>query len=553
MTDKALPIRTFVRVGFLLAFMESHIMCNKCVVPATPLLAYWAEHKTRPFLVREYLMAQYQQENMQYWSHSRPFWVNDVKPASQKVGHDTAKRLATINKMATRDVTTVEDAETISEYLRYIGYIAIPVATKIEPNYMATMNKLRDEWEGIDVIHTLHPFITAQGSTHEEYSKSNYRFNIIDRLHKVHVSTEDINQIAYYPTLKHMREGREVRTRLGRYLTKYQELLALTDSDIKNIAEKHMANMRSRGGWEVDFIEHNDAQGWCDVYASNDVGSCMRGMDAVRVYAHDKSVLRLAYIRAGEKIIARCIVRDDEYKGWIRVYPDSNGSAEGRFLLDYLKTNGYPNQTNLDGVLLRHIEESEGIVCPYIDYGNNGEQSVGVVVVDNTYYLKVGEGELEATNTSGYVNENSHVCERCGDGFSHDDSLTYIEHDSISVCECCRDNNYAYAYGRRHEDYFPEDECVRVGDNYYWVDTISYHDIGYCDYHEEYFPNDELVSTANGTFHYDVCVSVDRHTDYEYVFNTDVHKLSDGTTCHEDDAEHYQAEINDLAEAEAEA
>ena len=538
-------------------------MCNKCEStvrePATPLLARWTElsnNTARNYLIRDHLNQQHRTENIQHWSHARRSWTTEYHPEQQKRGHEIAKQKSIVNKIASQDATTSEDMEATYTYLKYMTYINEQIARKIEPTLFTTLTKLREEWEGLDIMNKLHPYVNDHSnSSHDAYANAQMGFVRMNMLHQIHLSTEDINQIAYYPTLAHMRAGREVRTRLGRYLTKYQQAFKLTDTDIKSITEKHQANMRSRGGWSVEFIEHNDEGGWMTVYDSNDVGSCMKGMDAVRVYAHDKSVLRLAYVKAGEKIIARCIVREDDAKGWLRVYPDPNGYAEGRYLLDYLKANGYDQQTSLDGALLRYITEGGSIVCPYIDYGSGGDQCVGVVERNGVKYLEVGRNDYSATNTNGYVEDNSQDCDECGDSTDSDD-LTYIEHSGNNVCPCCRDNNYTYAYGSRYEDFFPEDECVRVNDNWYWRDTIHNHDIGYCEHSGEYYPNDEIVNTYDGDYHQDYVVSVDRHTDYEYVYENNVHTLSDGTTCHEDDADHYQAEIDDAeisADAELEA
>lgn len=550
-------------------------MCNKCEVtslePATHLLKIWANIKSayeapreayrRAEFMRNEMRNNHRRENVEYWHHGSRSWVTSDRPNNQKRGHEIAMAHAINNKTATRDATTIEDMAQTHAYLKSLEYLNRRISMNIEPTYDQTAVKLRDgTWEALDIMEKLHPYLTKDNRNNDDYDAyhlSRMYFVQMNYLHKVHVSTEDINQIAYYPTLKHMRDGREVRTRLGRYLTKYQTALALTDADIKSIAEKHMANMRSRGGWEVDFIEHDDEAGWLRVYDSENVGSCMRGMDAIRVYAHEKSVLRLAHVKAGDRIVARCIVRDgnDDERGWLRVYPDANGSAEGRFLLDYLKTNGYEKQTNLDGVLLRYITEGSSIVCPYIDSGNNGDQSVGVVHRNGVTYLKAGGNDYTATETNGYVEDNTYECDDCGDRCDESD-ITYIESADHHVCECCRDNDYTYAFGRRHEEYFPNDEVVEVGGTYYWTQTIMYHDeVGYCQYNDEYYLSDDLVSTADGDVHVDDAVELD-HEDsngYSYAIPNKVHTLSDGTTCHEDEADHYQAEIDDALLEEAQA
>jgi hypothetical protein len=310
--------------------------------------------------------------------------------------------------------------------------------------------------------------------------------------------------------------------------------------------------MQARNGWAVQFVAHDDPQGWVNIYDDDTVSSCMQGERAVRVYAHEKSVLRLAYVKVGEKVIARCIVRDDDDNnatGYLRVYPDSNGYAEGRYLLDYLITNGYPNKTNLNGVLLQHIETHKGIVCPYLDYGNNGDQSVSIDYIDGSNYLVVGGGDYRTDNTIGYIeNDNCH-CDDCNDSV-HQEDTRYIEYSERTVCQSCADNDYTYARGRHGHEYYPNNVCVEVEGDWYYKDTIDYHDIGYCEHSNEYYRMENLQCTTDGTFHQDYCIAVDHYTDYVYVYERNVATLSDGTTCHENDEDHYQAEI-DVAEAEA--
>lgn len=529
-------------------------MCNKCdtpAVPATPLLKHWSERKGSSYragYIRDYMQNNITTTNIQYWSHARHAWITSEHPENQERGHKFAKAKAIVNKQASREPMSLQDMENLTLYFKSLEYINGRISEQIEPTYYSTSSKIRNgEWEMLDIMNKLHPYVNNQGSTHDDYVRAQAGFVTLDRLHRIHVSTEDINQIAYYPTLKHMREGREVRTRLGRYLTKYQQAFSLTESDIKNMTEKHASNMRARGGWEVGFVEHNDADGWLNVYRSPDVNSCMQDMEAIRIYAHEQSVLRLAYVKAGERIIARCIVREDgDAKGWLRVYPDPNGYSEGRYLLDYLKTHGYDNHTNLDGVRLRYVTEGNRIVCPYIDCGSGGDQSVDVVHEDGKSYLVAGGCDFSATNTDGFVEDNTRDCDACGDTVD-DDETTYIEHDGCNVCEYCRDNNYTYAYGRRYQDYFPEDECIQVGEDYYWLETINDHDIYQCDHSSEYHHSDDLITTIDGLFHSDYIVSLD-HADgdgNDYAFKDRVHTLSDGTTCHIDDADSFQIEIDE--------
>jgi hypothetical protein len=158
----------------------------------------------------------------------------------------------------------------------------------------------------------------------------------------------------------------------------------------------------------------------------------------------------------------------------------------------------------------------------------------------------VGDGEYEATNTNGYT-EDTDMCECCECGDSYDEGdMTYIESADGSVCEHCRDNNYTYAYGRGHEEYFPNDDCIEVGDSYYLIETIHNHDIYWCEESEEYYHADDMTATSRGFICADLCTNLD-HPDSEgneYAHDDDVTELSDGTKCHDCDAERIQAEID---------
>jgi hypothetical protein len=401
----------------------------------------------------------------------------------------------------------------------------------------------------------------ALGITYEQGANLGYLFN----LHRTHVSLMNPLQIAHYPTLKHLRDGREVVTKLGKYLTTFKDFIGLSEADIKDIVEKYNAIVASRTGWEVRFIESTDADGFVRIYRDASAGSCMKGMNAVRVYAHEKSVIRLAYIQslAGE-ILARCIVRED-LKQYVRIYPDANGSTEGKYLQQYLKANGYTHG-NLEGCLLQMIEhedEDEIFVAPYIDAGVQGNGSEGsaqsgeLVDIDGKTYIEINtHGDLTLTMTNGYTDdvedEDMSECDECGE-LENNDSMFSTYHDQY-VCEHCINNNYYYAYVRNGQDYVHCDNVVSVGDEHYHVDYLDRYDIYYCDFAEDYFHIDDLVSTAHGFVHIDYANALD-HEDTDgnnFAIIDEAHELSDGTWCHINNAKELQAEI-DEADKEDEA
>lgn len=350
--------------------------------------------------------------------------------------------------------------------------------------------------------------------------------------HDVHQSEEDPTQIAYNRSIDNIRRNIQTRTRPGKYLTQFFSDV-LSPAEIKEWAEKQVAAATCVA--ELKFIESDNPDGWIDIYARGP-SSCMRGKRAVRVYALEGNGLRLAYLLAGEDIVSRCIVvdgtNDDEVKGWVRIY-----STEQRWettMRDMLEAAGYDQRTNMNGVKLQLIEASNGYVCPYIDYGSGGDQTVSVDESEGV--LIVGGGDWDATSTDGTVNGGER-CACCDEtGFSEDD-MTYIEYEDQYVCPSCRDNDYTYAYGRRYEDYYPNEDVIYCESNgcYYHQDFYGNHDIVYVESRDEYYHIDDTVCCDVGKregehIHVDDYNSDDVSNEIAY---QDEFQIINGKTVHE--------------------
>jgi hypothetical protein len=432
------------------------------------------------------------------------------------------------------------------EYIKRIEQLD-KVRDKLEPR----IKQIDKEFNGGEWVHMNW---NALGITGEQFVALDYLFN----LHRVHVSLMNPLQIAHYPTLKHLRDGREVVTKLGKYLTTFKDFIGITETEIKDAVEKYNAIVASRTGWEVKYIESNDADGFVRIYRDAKSGSCMKGMDAVRVYAHDKSVIRLAYIQslAGE-ILARCIVRED-LKQYVRIYPDPNGSTEGKYLQQYLKANGYTHG-NLDGCLLEliaHEDDDDIFVAPYIDAGVEGNGSEGSaqdgerVTIDGKEYIEITtNGELTLTMTNGYTddveNEDESECDDCGD-IESNDNMSYTTHGDY-VCRHCCENNYSYAWiNSNTQDYVHNDHVIWANDDAYHENVdLSAFDIYACEDSGDYHHIDDLVMTSRGFIYFDVVEDID-HEDADgnlSAHQDDVHELSDGTKCHIDQADEREAWI----------
>jgi hypothetical protein len=395
-------------------------------------------------------------------------------------------------------------------------------------------------------------------------------------LHHAHISVDDPRLIAYYPSLQHLTESiyagdpnlRAVKVKLGKYLTAYREALGMTEVQIKEVVEKYNGHLAAKVGWKVEFIAHDDPDGWFKVYAmKGEFSSCMTGSESVKLYAHDKSTLRLAYIESGDgKAVARCIVRDEgDDTGYVRLYGESEDARV--FLKGWLAGNGYPKQTSLDGCLLPLVERNSRYVCPYIDSGNSNAQMADITTIEDKRYLRIcTEGDYKCENTDGTCteyeddeeDEDIYECGDCGSR-THRDNMAYVETEGIEVCDDCLRSNYTYAYNGSYQEYIKDNGTTAMwgyGDEYYTQEGLDHHNLAVCTYDDKVYPICEMVEVREfGLVHTDNAtavlwvVEVD-HIDEDkyntrYVIDDCVHTLSDGSTCHKDDVDHYEEEILD--------
>ena len=450
----------------------------------------------------------------------------------------------------------------VIDELKYLEYVFVTnwnIGSKVEPKLYEVRQKCKSgEWNEIPFADYILTMTNNRGESAEgQYAEFFDKFEKFQRLHNLHESINEPMLVAYYPSLDYMRKGREVRTKFGKYLTQFANEFGIDATIIKELSEIHTARILARKGWQVNFIEHDDEQGWLDVYGSG-VGSCMQGKSCVRVYAHEKSVLRLAHIKTNEGMtLARCIVREDN-KEWIRTYPDHNGYAEGRHLKQSLETMGYTFGT-MNGVLIKAIShpDYEGhYVMPYIDYGNNGGQSADLITIDHKQYLEITDGgDYVCNNTNGTTydpesdEEYGNYCDDC-DSHYNDDEGNYSDYHGVWICNSCQDS-YEWAVTNHNDsDLVHESDVIycETDSEYYLNDTnllITY-DIRQCPSDLNYYHVDEMKLTSIGWVYEDNATIVDylHQNEFDCVVNDDVHELSNGKKCHVDDAEELQAEID---------
>jgi len=265
------------------------------------------------------------------------------------------------------------------------------------------------------------------------------------------------------------------------------------------------------------------------------------------VYAHDKSVLRLAYVTRGNDTVGRCIVREDK-KEYIRVYPNTDSGENQRVntgLTSLLKEAGYV-PGSLHGVLLKATRTGsydENYMMPYLDYGNSSRGCMCVTLTDDEQYFRVTRDGIDAQSTSGYINVTPQVtCEDCDDSMNEDES-NHVEYNDRTVCESCLCNNYSHAYGRRgNQMWASTDDCVenQSDGEYYIEEYANANDVYQCDVSGNWYSSGDMVNTSRGMVHTDDATALDKEdpdgNDYA-ARKRDTVKTHDGRTIHMDSAE----------------
>ena len=360
-------------------------------------------------------------------------------------------------------------------------------------------------------------------------------------LHLLHIGEQNPLQIAYTQSIEKLLANRQTPTKPGRYLTQFFSDV-LTEVQIKHWAEKVTA---ASAPCELNYIAGDDRAGWIKVYAvpmeSGDM-SCMTGKTSVRVYAHDKSVLRLAYITQGGTIKGRAIVREDS-KEYVRCYPNTSGVDGQKFhtiMTEMIEAAGYTHG-DLMGVKLAKLcyEGDTGrFVLPYLDAG---EGRSPCIEDDGEYLLITKHGDVDGQTQAGYITfEPETTCDNCGDD-THEDDLTYVEAREERVCEHCLEHHYVQAWGRRSQMWVREGdtdviEC-QSNNEMYLEDYANGHDVYLCEDTGEWWHMDDLCSTSRGFIHTDSAVSLDVEDSEgnSFAHMDDVVTTHDGRVIHEDD------------------
>ena len=310
----------------------------------------------------------------------------------------------------------------------------------------------------------------CQGTDYD-YDTHQIQINRLDNLTFLHQSLTKEGSVAYYRDLADMKRGREIVTTFGKYLARFRDFLGLNEKQIKQLADNFLTLHAGFNDLSLDYIDgkcennqesvDNQQDKWFSAYHEDNQSeryershSCMTNKRAVKVYANPKSVLKLAVLKDEQGYIhGRSIVRDDEHKGYIRLYPHASESKLGNFLKQKLSADGYTDRVNLNGVYLdgKWLSEYDSYSVPYIDgqshdeLGDKWVYAVEKTINDRDYLHIESDYEtdfyLENTNGRSYSDsdedeedDNYTYCENCDESIHEDDAHTL---DQERLCLSC--------------------------------------------------------------------------------------------------------------------
>ena len=373
-------------------------------------------------------------------------------------------------------------------------------------------------------------------------------------LHCVHVSKEDKTMVAYTQSVDKLMRNIQTRIKPGRYLKKFYP--DMSDEEVGMWVHKHEAMNKDHG---IEEIGNDDPDAWVDAYSyevqasDSSVTSCMTGKECVRVYAYPGNDLVLLVVKAELEddyaVIARAI-GNRKKKRFVRAYANREYLSSNAFIKMLEEAGWEEDRGCLGGQKIHAYEDNGKYECPYIDGHHQYVEPYGD-------YLVIGDEGVAANNTSGYTDGTcTETCDGCGCGLDEDEA--YHDDGGDTFCSNCYHDRYVEAKGRNGRWVEADrDDCVCVDDTWYVTHYLSDNDIYMCDLSDDYHHLDDLVRLACGSMAYDGHPDITRLDEESkgeeavWAHDDDVVTLSDGRKVYCDDADEWQAEINDELWAEA--
>lgn len=278
-----------------------------------------------------------------------------------------------------------------------------------------------------------------------------------------HQSTlsSDPQKIAYTRTIEHGIADRQTQTSLGRYIK--QHFTQLKDHEIRDLVGLAAAADSCSISNDLDDIIRAAMEG---------PHSCMSddfGDDCHPYRVYDPSLgwsiaLRITDTNGYKRIDGRALIYEyleaghlQPTKIFVRSYKRSLDDDDGYSYADekleawmkdqgIKKRDGWPKGTKLAYHELGNRWGEQRFIAPYID---GCIQTVNVDTSGSGYMTIDPKGRYMCDNTDGYAYDNDQVmCEDCNE-YYHEDDVREVGYYGNMVCDCCMDDNYVEAYGRR--------------------------------------------------------------------------------------------------------
>jgi hypothetical protein len=267
----------------------------------------------------------------------------------------------------------------------------------------------------------------------------------------------------YFATPEHAHVGRRTSTKPGRYIRKFTDPEAWPDWRIGEIVNEYTlavspAVCSTVSGADIVHAYINGPHS-CMAY---DLNHWDTGHHPAEVY--DSPDVALAIAKKGDRIVGRALINIPE-----QCYSTIYGNYTA--LTPYLEQQGYTDG-DMEGVRLKRIEAngSFSFVMPYLDGCENATDTGDWIIVDH-------RGELFCQSEHGTTGD-SMSCESCGDGIDeHQDA--YEHTDDGVMCSSCHEEQYAYAYDGRYQEYVLRDDhdLYEYQGELYTDDGLSHHDL----------------------------------------------------------------------------
>ena len=409
--------------------------------------------------------------------------------------------------------------------------------SELRPNYHTTPSQLRQHNKPYTdgVGRTYNPITNWQAEMEREVARKQnageYAYMPEEFPAKwgtgVHISTQNANLLAYYPTFRHWQRRVPQQIKAGRYLKAY--FPHLSDDEIRRFsAEIGTGELKFYSDWYDMFKVYRDLD------ENGIVSSCMSKDSWGSVHplmVYDNSDVELAVLYMSDKPVARAL-----YNKTNKHFPMIYGQWEKMEVA--LRAAGFIH-SSMCGARIRRLpryvsrecpiehgfykvdampdydQDSDVMLMPYIDHQRELDRSHNCSTSVDVYHDHIViryDGEYEANNHDGASIDLSRgrcTCDHCGDRVDEDDTY-YMGEEEISICRYCYDHHTVQVYTSYSSYSFT---CMQdtADSRYIWVDAA-----------DRYYRDNEAVREAGYCwsdqddcwYHEDDCVFVEELSDY---------------------------------------